>query len=755
MQLLEDALEKAIQQGKIEAAEYDKFACFCQEQSTQKQGSIEKAGRMLKVLGARIEELEGDIPKFNDDIKVASDQIVEYGKEIKVLTDERTKERALYKGTSSEFFKAIKGCKEALAAIQARKAQMKEVDFDDFHQIKASSHKVLMVISNKSSIDIPPAQVLQLRSLLQMEDNPGQPKTYTYQSGKIIELLRDMYRTMEKQLDGIENTELESRFAFERKVGNLNNLKKITEDEKAHDSEHVDDMTVELSESKSSQARYQKDSSVDETALKEMVLQCEDKAKDWDVKSASRQAEITALTNAINVMKEKVVPAFLEQRRLAEIQMVRKQHRTALMTVPDGVHRNVTHHTGTNRFDHSSSSNSSYAGKASVGDHVVRKTDTTQMTVSDGALVNSSRTMNSSSHDGTTLLHEHTGPQASLRKVLVVKSSDRGATSFLQLRQLTGETSAKVAEETAKQLAAAGKKLQSQALIVASAKVASAKDNFVRARQMIRDILSKLEAAAEAEANQKGFCDKAMGDSMTQRDKTVAQVEQLSAKVYAYNAEKDKLTKEIAEFASEIAALKKGLNEATELRNTERANNERAIAAAQEGISGCNIAMAEMKSFYGSSLLQAGHQNEQRDDSKRAEADANSNNEKDGDNIIALLEVVLSDFERILSRTTKQEDKAQTDFLEFEKTSNADIKEKSDSKAVKDVQMTAVEDKLMGVTGNLNEQQSLLDDAKKALSGLKKQCVNAQENYADKRAKRAAEIAQLRETAAYLDSYSP
>ena len=43
-------------------------------------------------------------------------------------------------------------------------------------------------------------------------------------------------------------------------------------------------------------------------------------------------------------------------------------------------------------------------------------------------------------------------------------------------------------------------------------------DHFVKVRTLIKDLLSKLKSDAEAEATQKGFCDKEMSKAINQRD---------------------------------------------------------------------------------------------------------------------------------------------------------------------------------------------------------------------------------------------
>ena len=65
-----------------------------------------------------------------------------------------------------------------------------------------------------------------------------------------------------------------------------------------------------------------------------------------------------------------------------------------------------------------------------------------------------------------------------------------------------------------------------------------------------------------------------MSKAIGNRDEGKAKQEAADAKVTTLTAQKEDLTNDIAELGKAIAANKKALNEATELRNDEKADNE-------------------------------------------------------------------------------------------------------------------------------------------------------------------------------------
>merc|ERR1719316_2274258 len=101
-------------------------------------------------------------------------------------------------------------------------------------------------------------------------------------------------------------------------------------------------------------------------------------------------------------------------------------------------------------------------------------------------------------------------------------------------------------------------------------------------------MIAKLEADAAAEADQKQWCDDEMSKATTQRDENIGAIEgDLAAKTSAESTiAKEK--EEIQDLLTEISELNKGLNEATQLRGKEKADNETTLADANAGLAGVN-----------------------------------------------------------------------------------------------------------------------------------------------------------------------
>merc|ERR1712194_723514 len=95
----------------------------------------------------------------------------------------------------------------------------------------------------------------------------------------------------------------------------------------------------------------------------------------------------------------------------------------------------------------------------------------------------------------------------------------------------------------------------------------------------------------------------------------------------------------------------------------------------------------------------------------------------------------------------------QADFEEFETATKADITDKSKSKADKEDRVAAIDDELTETADSLKEQNTLLGTANEALDELKKQCVDGEETYEERVAKREKEIAALKEALDILENW--
>merc|ERR1719261_407266 len=173
-----------------------------------------------------------------------------------------------------------------------------------------------------------------------------------------------------------------------------------------------------------------------------------------------------------------------------------------------------------------------------------------------------------------------------------VEDEDDEDVSFLQRRDST-----KAARRQAvKFLKEQAKVINSPALSALVMKMKE--DHFKKVRGMIRDMVARLEDEAAAEASQKQWCDENMSNAISQRDSEQARIESEAARILQDESMIAKLTEEIADLGSNIADLYKALNEQTQLREEDHADNVKTLADAKAGLEALNGALSVLEKFY-------------------------------------------------------------------------------------------------------------------------------------------------------------
>jgi len=218
--------------------------------------------------------------------------------------------------------------------------------------------------------------------------------------------------------------------------------------------------------------------------------------------------------------------------------------------------------------------------------------------------------------------------------------------------------------------------------------------------------------------------------------------------------------------SKEIAALKKALMEATELRQEEKAENEKTMKDAGAGKEAVEYALQVLKKYYeGGALLQrSSYEPWVATDSDREGKtvgdlapevfDADYKGSQDASKgIIGLLEVILSDFDRTGTTVDAAELDAAEKFGLFKQGNEDDTEAKEGLVEEKEGQIEDIEDALVDLEGKLKDAKALHEDALKELETLHSQCVAGVETYGERVANRQKEIEALKEAHDILENW--
>merc|ERR1719258_142353 len=282
-------------------------------------------------------------------------------------------------------------------------------------------------------------------------------------------------------------------------------------------------------------------------------------------------------------------------------------------------------------------------------------------------------------------------------------------------------------------------------------KLRDAPSPFAKVKQMIEDLITRLEDEAAAEASQKEWCDKEMSETLAARDAAQREIE------------------------AENADLQTAINKETALREKDQANNNQTLAEAQAGLEAVENAIEVLSNFY-TNLLQTGQKpapgletsgGYERYRAEGAGADGKTVDDMAPEDdlvttdyggktdasksILGLLDVIKSDFEKTIDDTESDEDKAQTAYEEFKNDAQKSIDDKSELKGTKEGEKTTAELDITQAQADLKAETTNLENELEELEKLKPVCVESGATHAERTARREQEIEALKEALKILE----
>merc|ERR1719277_874093 len=286
------------------------------------------------------------------------------------------------------------------------------------------------------------------------------------------------------------------------------------------------------------------------------------------------------------------------------------------------------------------------------------------------------------------------------------------------------------------------RKQKSNVLAMLATRMASAvrsgrrngQDPFGKVKGLITDMIAKLEQEAAEDATQKAYCDKELGESNAKRDNLMAVVKKHTTNIDQKTAQSAKLKEEVAGLQSDLAKLTKAQAEADKLRQEEKALFQEKEAETSKGLKGIKLALKVLRDYY----------------SKADKAHGAKGDSANG--IMSLLEVCESDMSKELAEITSDENTAVEEYEQMtqetalqKNTKTMDVKYKTKESASLDKAISEASSDRAGV-------QSELDAVLEYFEKVKEKCVAKPESYEEKKARREAEIAGLKDAMEILSN---
>jgi len=258
-------------------------------------------------------------------------------------------------------------------------------------------------------------------------------------------------------------------------------------------------------------------------------------------------------------------------------------------------------------------------------------------------------------------------------------------------------------------------------------------DPFAKVKGLITDMISRLEEDAKTDASHKAYCDKETGEASAKKVEKKALIEKLSIEIDSMSARSAKLKEEVAALQKQLAELAASQAEMDKIRSDEKALYTKNHAEMKTGVEAVQKALSILKDYYAS------------------EGKSHAAAEGAGSGIIGMLEVVESDFTKGLAEMEVAESTAVRDYEKTTKMNEIARATKTQDVKYKTKESAGLDKSAAQTNSDLESAQAELDAIMEYLGKLADMCVAKAEPYAERKARRDAEIEGLKQALSILE----
>jgi hypothetical protein len=309
--LLEDMKTEVETEAKSEAASYTEFACFCKDETADKSDSVKKAHDLIDVLSADIAEKTQTKKKDSTELMERKSKQEVLAADLEAANVRCAKEKASYEATAADLSKAISSLTNAIKAMKDSKpaAFLQGSVHEDLLETLAMADAMSLVTSPKRKA---------VSSMIQSEAtvDPSDPE-YKYHSDDIISLCESLETDFKDQKKSLDAEYAKSKKSCDELKASLKEEMMSNDDAMKALEKNIDKLGKEIASDRQDLVESQEGLKDDELYLKDLTTRCEDRAHDWDQRSAMRHDEISAISEALSILKDEVKGAADEVNKRA------------------------------------------------------------------------------------------------------------------------------------------------------------------------------------------------------------------------------------------------------------------------------------------------------------------------------------------------------------------------------------------------------------------------------------------------------
>jgi hypothetical protein len=269
-------------------------------------------------------------------------------------------------------------------------------------------------------------------------------------------------------------------------------------------------------------------------------------------------------------------------------------------------------------------------------------------------------------------------------------------------------------------------------------------DPFGKVKNLIMDLIVKLQKEAEKDASNKVYCDEQLAETSQKESDLEDQLKKLTTSIDKTSANSAELKEDVKTLQAELAALAKEQAEMDKVRADEKAAFKKAKEDLNLGIEGVRKALSLLKDYYGSGDAASASAFVQ----DMAPNPPDVSHKKSGGaaaGIIEILEMTESDFATNLAKEETEETDSQNEYDEQTKENEIIRTEKENEIKHKTQEFKGLDKTIVQLTSDKDSAMSEMTAVLEYSAKVKDKCLAKPETYEERKKRRDSEIAGLKE----------
>eukprot|EP00397_Hematodinium_sp_SG-2012_P021964 GEMP01022724.1.p1 GENE.GEMP01022724.1~~GEMP01022724.1.p1 ORF type:complete len:676 (+),score=257.77 GEMP01022724.1:94-2121(+) len=307
LDLLQKLRDTVVADSEKEKKQYEAFADWCEDQSKDRQFEIKTGKSQAENLRATIEKANADLSAVTTRIGEVSQSVAANEADLAASTDIRNKEHSTFKKEEQELVDTVDTLRRAQQVLsrQLKKGgaftQMPQALKD-----LTSSLNVILDAAVFSTEDKKQLKAFLQSSQKQSEDGVDAPAVQAYEShsGGILDTLADMQEKAEGMLAEARKTEVNARHSYELLAQSLKDELSVQHNGLSSDKKQLAAASQVKATAEGDLAATTKDLNEDQTYLRDLTQNCQQRAVDAEASAKSRAEELQALEEAKKIISE-------------------------------------------------------------------------------------------------------------------------------------------------------------------------------------------------------------------------------------------------------------------------------------------------------------------------------------------------------------------------------------------------------------------------------------------------------------------